>query len=439
MRVAQEPGPGSSTSGCHWLRSWRARLTTRGALHALFPTPLPPPRGYDTHDIVCIHGLEWAEAVYRHAEDRPLIAENRCSQNKLRMDAGLSKRLASVHPVIEKICNVSGVPGLCLGVSQRGQVVHRFYYGFSDLDAAIPTDSNTTYGIGSITKTFTATAIVQLVGEGKLKCTTPVRDILPDFYSENPIITTEATVEDLLTHRVALSRSNNWWYGAGGELLLQKDQTLQAYSELMRPTGPFRSQFDYSNWNYAVASEIVKRVNGKSYTRYIDGAILEPLALANISALHSSLPASKVTKAYVTLDNLDFFLLPRPQAQDGTIMGSAQGILSIVDDLLGYGTVLLQSAGFGHRSSAHDPAAPQPLKNIDRQLSGHMFTNKSSLFEPFYGLGVFRHELPGSIASTGANGMFVKSLPQIVPGGDEARHLSSGKPSRIHFVLRPAS
>lgn len=122
------------------------------------------------------------------------------------MDAGLGERLASVHPVVEKICNVSGVLGLSLGVSQRGQVVHRFKYGSSDLDgAAVSTYSDIIHGIESMTKNFTATAIAKLVAH-----------------------------------------------------LLRKNQILQTYAELLRPTlgtGPFRAQSDYSNRHYAVCTE----------------------------------------------------------------------------------------------------------------------------------------------------------------------------------------
>lgn len=329
------------------------------------------------------------------------------------------------------------MPGLSLGVSQGGKIIHQFNYGFSDIEGSIRTDSDTIYGIGSVTKTFTATAIVQLVSTGKLQWKTPIKDILPEFASRNPVVSSEATIEDLLTHRMALSRSNNWWYGSDGDLLLSKTETLQAYSQL-KPIGSFRAQFDYSNWHYTVAGEIIERVTGQSYGEYIDQALAKPLGLKHTSAVHSMVPEHRVAKPYVALDNLDFHLLPRPQAQNGTIMGPAQGILSSVNDLLDYGTALLDSAKKTTRAVTDDETTTK-LKDIDRQISGHIFTT-NSLLESSYGLGVFRHQLPGSICGTGANAMFVKELPQVIPRGDTRlviSHPGSLAGYTSFFVLLP--
>ncbi|KAK3180498.1 hypothetical protein K4F52_008089 [Lecanicillium sp. MT-2017a] len=325
------------------------------------------------------------------------------------MTPTLTERLVSLNPTIEKICKTSGVPGLSLGVSQGGNVIHRFNYGFSDLEASLPTNSDTIYGIGSVSKTFTATAIAQLVSDKKLEWSTRLKDILQDFRSRSPLVASEATVEDLLTHRLALSRSNNWWYGSDGDLILDKNQTLSAYSQL-KPVGLFRGQFDYSNWNYAVAGEVIERVSGQTYGEYISSSITVPLGLQSTTAIHGSVPHLRVAKPYVALDNLDFYQLPRPKAQSGTIMGPAQGVLSSVNDLLAYASAMMSSA------ASADAKAPK-LKGIDQQLAGHIFTVMSTR-ESSYGLGLFRHQLPGVISGTGANGMFAKELPVLVPGGN---------------------
>ncbi|OHE90437.1 hypothetical protein CORC01_14265 [Colletotrichum orchidophilum] len=306
------------------------------------------------------------------------------------MASNFAERVAALNPIIEKICKASGVPGLSVGVSQHGNVLHQFNYGSSDIEGSVPTNSDTIYGIGSISKTFTATAIAQLVDDKKLQWNTPLKDILPGFHSRSSLVTNEATVEDLLTHRLALSRSNNWWYGSDGDLILEQNQTLSAYSQL-KPMGLFRG-------------------HGQTYGEYISASIADPLGLQSTTAIHSSVPESNVAKPYAALDNLDFYQLPRPQAQSGTIMGPAQGALSSVNDLLKYASAMMSSA-------AATDSQTSELRGMQKQLAGHIFMAMSTR-ESSYGLGLFRHQLPGVISGTGANGMFVKQLPVLVPGGN---------------------
>ncbi len=67
-----------------------------------------------------------------------------------------------------------------------------------------------------------------LVNEGKVSWTTPVKSVLPELDSQDPLVTEQISIADLFIHNTGLASSNNWWYGADGELLLQKDQTLSA-------------------------------------------------------------------------------------------------------------------------------------------------------------------------------------------------------------------
>lgn len=223
-----------------------------------------------------------------------------------------------------------------------------------------------------------------------------------------------ATVEDLLAHRLGLAKSNHWWYGAEGELLLEKADLLPAVSDL-QPVRDFRETFDYSNWYYALAGEIIERVTGKSYGAYIEEAIVSPLGLRSTTAIHDDIPEANIAKPYATLDDGTFALLPRPKSQDGLIMCPAQGILSSVDDLLVYSSALM-SAFQGNTDS---PGRPK-LKGVDTQLFGRIFTAQTQR-ESSYALGFHRHQLPAAITATGANGMFVKQQPQLMPGLEGSR------------------
>ncbi|OBT68088.1 hypothetical protein VE03_01517 [Pseudogymnoascus sp. 23342-1-I1] len=239
------------------------------------------------------------------------------------MRSDITERLIALGPLINEICTIAGVPGLSLGVSYKGETIHRLNYGYKDVEKQQPAEPDTAYGIGSITKCFTAMAICQLISKAAIP-----------------------------------------------QLPIEKSSDI-------------------------------------SYENYLQKSIFGPLQLTKTTADHGCIPSDLIAKSYTVLDGGSFSLLPQPKAQDGTIMGPAQGILSTVNDMLKYSNSLLQALS-DEKSS--------PLKNAKSQLSGHISTAKSIL-ESYYGLGFFRHQLPGTITGTGINGAFVKKLPVITPRG----------------------
>jgi CubicO group peptidase (beta-lactamase class C family) len=91
------------------------------------------------------------------------------------------------------------VPGMVLGITSEGQDLVRGF-GVTNIDHPLPVDEDTLFQIGSTTKTFTATAAMRLVEQGKLALDEPVRSYLPDFSMRDPAVTERATMRHLLTH-----------------------------------------------------------------------------------------------------------------------------------------------------------------------------------------------------------------------------------------------
>src|SRR5438105_3618182 len=98
------------------------------------------------------------------------------------------------------------VPGTALAVVQDGKVALVKAFGQRDIDANLPVTPSTQFLIGSITKSFTATAIALLHNEERLDWTKPVRDYIPEFRLHDPVATERVTVQDLLCHQSGLSR-----------------------------------------------------------------------------------------------------------------------------------------------------------------------------------------------------------------------------------------
>ena len=326
----------------------------------------------------------------------------------------VAERLVSLEPIIKKICSVAGAPGISLAVSYQGEVVHRANYGYRDVEASLPTNSDTMYPIGTLAKTFTASAIGILVDEGKLKWTTPIREILPEFQSSDPTVNENLTVVDLLCHRGGLARSNLWWQGAEGVLFLDKSETISFYNKLA-PVGSFRADWAYSNWGYAVVGEVIEKLSGMWYGEYLSKKIFEPLGLNHTTTRSlDSATAENVAKPYAALDDTSPYLLPQPPVHEGTIMAPAMGGSSSADDLLRYSMALLEAQHFETNGSKTSPAPV--LKNALTHLSGHIFTAKSML-EKSYAFGFYRSQLPSTVLGMGWNSIYVKKMPKLVPRG----------------------
>lgn len=118
----------------------------------------------------------------------------------------ISQRLLALRPVIREICNVAGVPGVSFGVAHRGEIVFRDNIGFRDLEARAEPDSDTLYGVASISKMFTASAVGILVDEGKLDWMTPIVSIVPELNTVDKFVTEQLSILDLLLHRTGLER-----------------------------------------------------------------------------------------------------------------------------------------------------------------------------------------------------------------------------------------
>jgi len=155
-----------------------------------------------------------------------------------------------------------------------GKEVYSTAYGFADLKSRKSVDTNTVYRIGSISKTFTACIIMQLVEEKKLKLTTPLSRFFPKMKNSSRI-----TVEHMLRHR-----SGIYNFTETDEYLIYKEKPL-GRDELAQKIIDFGSifepdeDFEYSNSNYVLLSIIAEKVTKKTYAELLQERIVKPLGL----------------------------------------------------------------------------------------------------------------------------------------------------------------
>lgn len=174
------------------------------------------------------------------------------------------------------------VPGLAWGVVQDGRLVASGGLGVRDLDARAPVDARTRFRIASMSKAFTALAILKLRDEGKLRLDDLAERYVPELRGWH-YPTADAPrirVRNLLTHSAGFVDDNPW-----GDR--QQPLSEESFTAMLRAGVPFsrvaQEAMEYSNFGYATLGRIVTNVTGMPYQRYITQALMRPLGMAETS------------------------------------------------------------------------------------------------------------------------------------------------------------
>ncbi len=168
----------------------------------------------------------------------------------------------------------SDVPGASVVVIRDGEVIVRRAYGMADLERRVSATPETDYRLASVSKQFTAMAVMLLAKDGKLRYDQPVRDFLPEL----PAATRAVTVRHMLNHTSGL-----WDY----EDLVPESRTTQlddrdvvsllgSKDSLYFSAG---SEYRYSNSGYVLLGMIVARVSGMTLPQFLRARIFEPLGM----------------------------------------------------------------------------------------------------------------------------------------------------------------
>jgi len=168
-------------------------------------------------------------------------------------------------------------PGCAVAVERSGRVVYARGYGMANLEAAVANTPNTVFDIGSVSKQFTAMAIVLLAEDGKLSLDDDIRKYLPEI----PDYGTPITIRHLLHHTSGLRNYTDLFDLAGipeVDLTTARD-VLELIARQRGVNFMAGEEFLYSDTNYFLAGEIVHRVSGKSLRQFSEERIFAPLGM----------------------------------------------------------------------------------------------------------------------------------------------------------------
>lgn len=210
-------------------------------------------------------------------------------------------------------------------VARGGKVIISKGYGMADYEFGVPNTPNTKFHLGSVTKQFTAMAIMELEEKGKLRVNDTLSKYIPDYPNGDKI-----TIHQLLTHT------------SGIPDYINDDSTFASIARLYHPIEQVISRFknkplefmpgtryDYSNSGYVLLSYIIQKVSGQSYKDFLNENIFKPLNMNNTGYDDTKPVIKDRARGYMIsssgLTNADFF--------DRSNLQGADGLYSTVEDL----------------------------------------------------------------------------------------------------------
>ena len=228
------------------------------------------------------------------------------------------------------------IPGLALAVVRNGTVIKMQGYGLANLDHGVPVTPDTVFELASVTKQFTAAAIMTLVEEGKVQLDDPILWHLP----KSPATWKAMTVRHrhLLTHTAGLpGLEENFkalWPG-GPRLYYSTAQLFNAATKdpLSFPAG---ERFQYSDVGYFLLGMIIEHVSGQRYAEFLDERFFRPLGMTSTSVLDQWKIVKHRAAGYSIRDGQLVNIRRVAQAE----LASHFGVMSTVKDLVTWDAAL---------------------------------------------------------------------------------------------------
>lgn len=240
-----------------------------------------------------------------------------------------SSHYAAIDDYVEAEMRRLNIPGASLAIVEGDQIVHLRGFGQAHPGGQAPT-SQTPFLIASLTKSFTAVAVVQLVEAGRIELDAPVQRYLPWFRL------TEARASAQITVRHLLNQTSGLPTAAGEVVLADFDNRPDAAERQARAlstialTRPVGSAFEYCNSNYQLLGLIIEAASGESYAGYMQRHLFAPLGMH-----HSYVSAAEAKQNGLAMGHQYWFGFPvaAPNMSMPLGMLAGGGLASTAEDL----------------------------------------------------------------------------------------------------------
>ncbi len=318
--------------------------------------------------------------------------------------------LDSLNEFINILMEDFDVPGLAIGIVQDDSIIYCKGFGLKEINGNLPVNENTIFGIGSISKSFTALTLSILVDEGKIDWDDKVTTLLPYFELYDSYVTENFTIRDLLTHRSGLKDVS------GGILWYHSDYSrIDIIKKLkyLEPVSGFREKPAYQNVMYVVAGEIVREVSGMSWDDFLRTRVFEKLGMKNstsVSAIRET--SDNIARPHIWNENYQKETI---EQESGDNLASGGFIYSSVNDMSNYLRLLLNEGVVGNDTIISAQVMSEIFRpQIHFPLFGPPFNNEFTSYgfgwwlTPKNGHKIIEHG--GGIDGMTANVVMIKDL-----------------------------
>ena len=215
-----------------------------------------------------------------------LVSVNLQAQEKNKIP-GLDNFISNIFKKLQ----IDTMPGASVLVAQNGDIIYQKGFGYADIEKKIPVTPDTKFKIGSISKQFTAVAILKLQEEGKIKIKDKLSKYIPDFPRGN-----EVTIYQLLTHTSGIHD-----YSSQPNFEMTNPVTPQALLDIIKKL-PYDfnpgERYLYNNSGYVILGYIVSQLSGKTLSEYLNETFFKPLGMKNTGIYETNIALNNEAQGY---------------------------------------------------------------------------------------------------------------------------------------------
>jgi CubicO group peptidase (beta-lactamase class C family) len=184
---------------------------------------------------------------------------------------------AVLTPLLERVMEAYDLPGLSIGIVKDNEIVYARGFGYKNIDTRTPVDTGTLFHMASISKPFVATAVMQLVEQGRIDLEAPVTTYLPYFRMADERYK-EITVQQMLSHVSGMPdvRDYEWDNPVYDEAALER--YVRSIADLKMRFDP-GTRYAYSNMAFECLGDVIAKVSGMSFAEYEKRYILDPAGM----------------------------------------------------------------------------------------------------------------------------------------------------------------
>jgi CubicO group peptidase (beta-lactamase class C family) len=270
---------------------------------------------------------------------------------------------SAIDEFVEGEMGAQRIPGLALGVVQGDHILHLRGFGEADSSGRAVTPQ-TPFIIGSVAKSFTALAIMQLVEARKIDLDAPVQRYVPWFRVADEEASAKITVRHLLNQTSGLSTKTGRSFQGNGDTSDSALESAVRKLGTVELTAPVGTKHQYSTINYSVLGLIVQTVSGQSYETYIQKSIFDPLGM------HQSFTSEAAARSHGLATGHNY-LFGRPRVADESYnrgLIPAGYLISSAEDMTHYLIAQLNDGRYGRAAvvspsgitELHRPAVATP-------------------------------------------------------------------------------